>query len=56
MTVPSLKTIVQSNLDLQGTQALKMGGHLGNKMADKFFSKVVPLYPEMNTENLEMIS
>ena len=40
-------------------RALKMGcGHLGNKMADvkTFFSQVVPLDPEMNTENLKMIS
>ena len=41
----SLKTISQSSLDLEHTQALKMGGsHLGNKMADikNIFSKLVP--------------
>ena len=39
ITVQSLKTIGQSNLDIRHTQALKLdGGHLGNKMADvKFF-------------------
>ena len=54
MTVQSLKTFIQSNLGLEHTQALKMGGgHLGNKMVDvKIFSEVVPLDSEMNTENL----
>ena len=44
MTVQSLKTIGQSNLDLEHTQALKMcGGHLGNKMVDvKYFFKSCP--------------
>ena len=58
MTVQSLKTINQSNPNLEHIQALKMGGsHLGNKMPDvKFFSKVVSLDPEMNTDNLKMIS
>ena len=52
MTGQSLKTISQSNLDLEHTQVLKMGGsHLGNK-----FSKVVPFNPETITENLKMIS
>ena len=43
MTVQSLKIIGQSNLDLEHTQALKMGGsHLGNKMMDiNFFKKVL---------------
>ena len=59
MTVQSLKTIGQRNLDLECTQALKVGGsHLGNKMADVnfFLKKVVPLDPETNIENLKMIS
>ena len=48
MTVQHLKTVGHSNLYLEGTQALKIGGgHLGNKMADvKNFSEVVPLNPK----------
>ena len=45
MTLHSLKTIGHRNLDLECTQALKMGGrHLGNKMADInfFFQKLSP--------------
>ena len=58
INVQSLKTIGQSNLELECTQHLKMGGgHCGNKMADfKFFLTVLPLDPEMNTENLKMKS
>ena len=54
MTVQSLKTISESSLDFQRTQFLKLGGgYLKKKMADTifFYSKVVPLDPEMNTEN-----
>ena len=49
MTVQSLNTIGQSNLDLEDAQPLKMGGsYLGNKMAKiKKNSEVVPLDPEM---------
>ena len=56
MTVQSLKKIGQTNLDLECTQALKMGGkHLGNKMVDEKISEVVP--PDLKqTENLKMIS
>ena len=46
MTVQSLKTIGESSLDLERTQALKLGGsHLKYKMADtNFFSqKLSPL-------------
>ena len=39
MSVQSLNTICKSNLDLDHTLAIKIGGsHLGNNMADiKFF-------------------
>ena len=51
MSLQSLKTIVQSNLDLKAHTNLKMGGgHFGNKMAD------VERDPEMNTKNLKMLS
>ena len=63
MTVQSLKTIDKSSLDLECTQALKMGGgHLGNQIAEVFlfffvyFAEVVPLDLETNTENLKMTS
>ena len=52
MTVLSLKTNGQSNLDFMHTQCLKMGGsQLGNKMVDIiFFFKICPLDPEKNPE------
>ena len=58
MTVQSLKTLDESNLDLEDTQVLNMGGgHLRNKMADvKCFSEAVPLDPKINTGNLNLIS
>ena len=48
MTVQSLKTIGQSNLDLERTLPLKMaGGHLGNNTAHTkiFFQKLSLLTP-----------
>ena len=58
MTVQSWKTISQNSLDLERTQALKMGdSHLGNKMADikKFFSEVVPLDPKQTLKTEDNI-
>ena len=59
MTVQSSKTISESNVDSECAHlALKLGGsHLKNKMADTncFFGKVIPLYPKINTGNLNLI-
>ena len=56
MTVQSVRTIGQSNLDIECTKSFKMGGgHLGNKILDVnfFFSLVVPLDAKMNKEKVK---